>query len=259
MRGIMSDQIFPPIPNQKLSMDQVVQFLVAVKNKGHDVYQDPSRNNVFIISFGDLISIRLSFNVKNGSCQVQLLTCDNVTHFLDVVSFAQLEKTVSSFAQKITGQAWPCRPTKGRLSSLKPASNYFLISQLVGNAEIDAIFDPYLENKSLIELNNILSFGNGRIADGIRLLGSKKTQGYNSSFTKAGTDAWLKELNVTGEARVMSTKGQHRRFILLSTGDSLILGPSLNAIHKDEAIRLESDSEDKAFFDSEWDKSIPLK
>ncbi len=255
----MSDQIFPPTPNQELSMDQVVKFLVAARNEGHDVYQDSKRDNVFIIRFGDLKSIRLIFSVNNGSCQVQLLNCDNVTHLMDVISFAQLEETVSSFAQKITGQPWPCRPTKGRLSSTTPATNYLTISLLVGDAEVEAIFDPYLENKSLVELNNILSFGNGSIADGIHLLGSKNTQGRNPRFTKAGTNAWLKELNITGESRIMSTKGQHRRFLLLNTGNSLILGPSLNAIHKDEAIRLESDLDDKAFFNAEWDKSTPLE
>ncbi len=51
---------------------------------------------------------------------------------------------------------------------------------------------------------------------------------------------------------------EHRRFMLLSGGRSLLLGHSLNAIHKNEAIRVESDVEDRAFFDSEWAAATPL-
>ncbi len=51
---------------------------------------------------------------------------------------------------------------------------------------------------------------------------------------------------------------EHRRFFLLSGGQSLILGPSLNSIHKNEAVRLEPDAEGRAFFDGVWAAAGPL-
>jgi hypothetical protein len=46
--------------------------------------------------------------------------------------------------------------------------------------------------------------------------------------------------------------------MLLSGGRSLILGMSLNSIAKNEAVRLEADTEDRAFFDSVWAAAAPL-
>jgi hypothetical protein len=55
---------------------------------------------------------------------------------------------------------------------------------------VEAVFDPYLENSSLSEIINILSFGSGGVSNGVRLLGStEKTQGSIPRFTnpKKGT------------------------------------------------------------------------
>ena len=99
------------------------------------------------------------------------------------------------------------------------------------------------------------------MANDVRLLGSacKTQQGDVPKFTKAGVEAWLKQLGIDGEVRVMASNNEHRRFMLLSGGQSLILGPSLNAIHKNEAINLElDDSVDRLFFDKMWETATPL-
>jgi hypothetical protein len=46
--------------------------------------------------------------------------------------------------------------------------------------------------------------------------------------------------------------------MLLSGGQSLILGMSLNDLDKDEAARIESDPEDRPFFEVEWSGASPL-
>ena len=128
----------------------------------------------------------------------------------------------------------------------------------MGSSQIEAVFDPYLENKSLVAIIEILSFGNGGVANGVRLLGStNKTTGHIPKLTKAGVDAWLAQLRINGEARVMPSS-EHRRFILLSGGQSLILGLSLNAIHKNEALRLEPDAQDRTVFNGVWKTASPL-
>jgi hypothetical protein len=250
---------FPPLAEPSLSVDEVVRYLFSLKTAGHDIYRDSKGEDIFYIALDDLNRIRIVFDARREMCQVQLDHCETTSNFVDVSSLVQLESTVASFARHITGDTWPSRPTKGRLGAKTPATNFRTISQLIGTSKVEAIFDPYLENLSLAVLIDILSFGSGGVANGVRLLGStRKTQGAIPKFTKTGVDAWLTQLGIHGEARVMSPDDQHRRFILLSGSQSLILGSSLNAIHKNEAIRLESDSEDRAFFDSVWSNATPL-
>ena len=71
-------------------------------------------------------------------------------------------------------------------------------------------------------------------------------------LTKAGFDAWLQQLGVDDELRIMNSN-EHRRFLLLNSGQSLLLGQSLNSLHKNEALRLEADTQDKAFFEEVWE------
>lgn len=249
---------FPPPPPPSLSLEQVVAYLLALKSDGHAVFQDEKQQNVFFVALGHLKRIRISVRTEGGKAQVQLQHCENMVNYLDVSSMPQLESTVSSFARTAAGGDWPVSPTIGRLQSTTPATNYATISQLIGSANVEAIFDPYLENRSLATLVDILSFGNGNVAEGVRLLGSSRiTQGAIPRLTKAGVDAWLSQLGISGEARIMPSS-EHRRFMLLGGGKSLLLGHSLNSIHKNEAIRIEPDSEDRKFFDSVWTTATKL-
>jgi hypothetical protein len=136
------------------------------------------------------------------------------------------------------------------LSSDTPASNLATISGLAGSATILAVFDPYLSNQSLAALLDILTLGPS-LANNTRLLACKKMTA-KPQLTRTFVDHWFRERGVTaGEARLMPD-GEHRRFILLSGGQSLILGMSLNGISKNEAVRLEPDAEDALFFDTVW-------
>jgi hypothetical protein len=250
---------FPLLPKPRLTVDEVVSYLLGLKTDGHDVYRDSTHENVFYIALDELNRIWISVNATTGTCQVQLHHCETVIQFLDVSSSIQLDTTVASFARRVLGNQWPHRPTSGRLSAATPATNFRTISQLIGSSKVEAVFDPYLENLSLETLIHIVSFGNGEVANGVRLLGSThKTKGAVPKLTKTGVDAWLTQLGIHGEARVMIPNDQHRRFMLLSGGQSLILGHSLNAIHKNEAIHLESDAGDRVFFDSVWAVATPL-
>lgn len=244
--------VFPALPTPSLSRDDVVAYLLQLKGDGLDIFQKGDKDNVFVIKLSEMDAIRISAHPDDGKCQVQLLYCENVRHLRDVSSMSQLQEIVARFGRTATGGEWPLRRSSGRLSENTPATNYLTIAQLIQSSKIEAVFDPFLENLSLATLIEIMSFGDGEVAQGVRLLGSiNKTAGRVPRFTKAGVNAWLTQLGVTGEGRVMAQK-EHRRFMLLSGGRSLLLGHSLNAIHKNEAIRVESDVEDRAFFDSEW-------
>jgi hypothetical protein len=248
---------FPPLPTSQLGIGDVVRYLTTLYNEGHRVYRDSSQEEVFYIQLNDSPRIRIS--VSGGRSQVQLHYLDNDVAFLNVSSFDGLEQAVAALVARVPGMKWPFRPTAGRLSATTPAANYRTISQLVGPSQVEAVFDPYLTNGSLEELRVILSFGDGAIANGVRLLGSAETTtGSVPRFTKKGVDAWLFQLGISGEARVVGARSEHRRFLLLSGGRSLLLDQSLNSLHKNEAVRVESDVEDRHFFDATWATTTPV-
>jgi hypothetical protein len=86
----------------------------------------------------------------------------------------------------------------------------------------------------------------------------KMATGNRPQLTKTFVEQWFRERGVTaGEARLMPD-GEHRRFFLLSGGQSLLLGMSLNSITKNEAVRIEPDTTDRPFFESVWGAARPL-
>jgi hypothetical protein len=60
------------------------------------------------------------------------------------------------------------------------------------------------------------------------------------------------------EMRKCAIDAQHRRFLLLSNGQSLIIGCSLNKLDHNEAAHLESSTSDEIFFNQEWTSGIPI-
>jgi hypothetical protein len=46
--------------------------------------------------------------------------------------------------------------------------------------------------------------------------------------------------------------------MLLSGGQTLIIGMSLNELNKNEAVHLETDEHDRPWFDAEWTSSQPI-
>ena len=248
---------FPVLPPSRVETDEVIRYLTELNAQGHRVYRDSKQAEVFYIQLSDTHRIRIS--ASNGRSQVQLHYLDNTTAFLDASSLDGVEKAVGALVRKVPGMVWPFRPTEARVSAGTPATNYATISGLIGSSQVAAVFDPYLTNGGLEQLRVILSFGSGSVASGVRLLGSTATTtGATPKFTKAGVDAWLLQSAIAGEARVVAAKSEHRRFMLLSSDHSLLLGHSLNAIHKNEAVRLEVDAEDKPFFDATWAGATPL-
>ena len=242
---------FPLLPTNQLEMGDVVRYLTTLNGEGHGVFRDSRQEEVFYVQIDESYRIRIS--VSGGRSQVQLHYLDNIQAYLDVSSLHALERAVGDLVAKIPGMTWPFRPTKGRVSATTPATNFRTISQLVGASQVEAVFDPYLTNSGLENLRVILSFGDGTVANGVRLLGSAETTaGSVPRFNKAGVDAWLLQLGISGEARAVAAKSEHRRFLLLSGGQSLLLGHSLNSVHKNEAVRVESNAEDRPFFDATW-------
>jgi hypothetical protein len=244
-----------------LLRDEVVNYLLECKRRGwcQEVYEEHAASGG-----GGAFVIRLSLHKDifirhvTGPLWDVLYIRD---HYTPKVGYAntleRLEQTISQ-AATLYGISWPEIRTSGRLSESTPASNVATISGLIGGVEIEAVFDPYLDNQSLVTLGNILSFGDS-LSAAVRLLSSTKmTQGTTPRLTKSLVADWFTERGITaGEVRLLPPS-EHRRFMLLKGGQSLLLGMSLNAIAKNEAVYLDSDREDRPFFDTEWAKATPL-
>jgi hypothetical protein len=248
---------FPLLPNTMYGPEQLHHYLASLVSQGQTIYRDPGQANVFYIVLTDEYRIRIS--VSKGRSELQLHYLSNMVQSLNVTSLPDLEKAIAALSSRVPGAAWPNRPTSGRLKADTPATNYRTIGQLIGTAKVTAIFDPYLDNKTLEELRVILSFGDGAVADGVRILGGiAKSQGKSPTFTPAGIAAWLEQQGINGEARTFPAQTEHRRFFLLSDGNTLVVGHSLNAPHKNEAVRTEASTDDQPFFEEVWNSGQPL-
>lgn len=247
---------FPEKPNQAYTLNDLTSYLLQIQSMGFNVYRSNSQENVFEIEIDQVLNIRCSF--QNGSSQIQLRKFENMINFLNVKNKYQLQNVIEDFFKQAMG-SFPTAPKTARLSEETPSTNYQSIANLIGSSEVLAVFDPYLENSSLNTLINICSFGMGKIGNNVRILGSKKkARGANPKFTHEGVNAFLIQSNIIGVAKIMTSETEHRRFILLSGGQSLLLGHSLNAIHKNEAIRIEADTEDIVFFNNHWENAEML-
>lgn len=157
------------------------------------------------------------------------------------------------------GDTWGQETFSVRLNNNQYAGNVARLAGLIGSKPIEAVFDPYLCNKSLLTLTELASLGGFTFAPGLRLLGSAaKIGGSTPQLTKHFVDGWFGERKVNGGAVRIAPDKPHRRFLLLGSGHSLIVGCSLNSIDKDETAHLEPDSDDRAFFDSQWNAAQPL-
>ncbi len=146
--------------------------------------------------------------------------------------------------------------SRSRLTKDEPASNMVKIAELIGAAQVIAAFDPYLDNRGLMTLRDILSLGTGGISPDARLLASETLVPHR--LTKTFLEAWSVELRISAQMRLLADR-EHRRFLLLADGRALILGPSLNDVSKNEAAHIETNGqEDRAFFEEQWMKATPL-
>ncbi|MDP9164760.1 MAG: hypothetical protein M3O32_01605 [Actinomycetota bacterium] len=245
---------FPSRLPTGITPEDLAAYLIEQQGRGYQVTKD---GGALTLDLDGSWSVRFSGHGQGYQVQLHYLR-DNIQGFLDVDSMPALRAAVNQYGLRVLGLRWRQPQTTTRLVEAQAATNNVTISRLIGAASVEAIFDPYLTNQGLVRLSEILSFGNGGVAPGLRALATPKTAGGQvPRLTRAGFDAWTGQLGIFGEIRVMPPS-EHRRFLLLTGNESLIIGPSLNAIDKNEAVRLEDGVADRAFFDATWAKATPF-
>lgn len=245
------DEIFPKHVPQRLEAQTVVGVLHGLSRQGFTVSRLP-RENTFLIELTDHLSIRLS--PFEAGFQIQGLRGDFPQYLENVTSEQALVNVLGQITRAFLGvDVNSYRPQTLRLTRGRPATNMSKIMQLIGSNKITAVFDPYLDNAGLQTLTDITSLAPElAIASTIKLLSSSGVLSRNPPrLTKSFVDKWLVEHSASdGEFKL--TSGEHRRFMLLSNGQTLVLGLSLNNLDQNEAAHLENNPEDKEFFDAQW-------
>lgn len=146
------------------------------------------------------------------------------------------------------------KPAKSeRLRKAEPATNKAKIITLVGNRTVKSIFDPYFYTSSVQTLLTLHHLGL-KFASYIPCLTT-------NNGCKNLDKTFLKDFNTQLQMNLLVKKcpdSEHRRFFLLNDNTSLIIGPSLNDINKNEAIYIDKDKhqEDIDFFTENWSKAI---
>ncbi len=234
-----TDNPFPPSPPQPfLSREEVIAYLVDMQAHGWTVYSE-SDSFILVIDEVQKLTIRpieRGFRIEHQSTVGRSLVGSNAFN---------LRQFQSALEWYIGNQ----RPTRIRTIEGKPASNFSRIANLIGSSRVEAVYDPYLDNKGIANLLTLVGLANS-VIPGLRLITAITEPGRLSrNFVRD----YFRELGChSGEIRKTSSKKPHRRFMLLSGGQALIMGMSLNDLDKNEAVRLEDDQEDKPFFEIEW-------
>jgi hypothetical protein len=239
-----ADNPFPSLPISSLSKEEVVSYLTDLQAKGWTIYSD---GNDFIIIKNDVEKLRIrpfggGFRIEHESIIGRSLVGSTAFNLI------QFKTSLSKYLPT-QSPTWT-RTVEGQL-----ASNFSRISRLIGSAHVEAVYDPYLDDKGLDNLLTLVGLANS-VSPNLRLTTSKEGA---RRLTTPYVKAFFKGLGcISGEIRKTSSQKPHRRFMLLSGGQSLIMGMSLNDLDKDEAAHLESDSYDRTFFESDWVTGQPV-
>lgn len=247
------------MPAPGLTRAEIAAEVARHRQRGYQVLRKADGHGLRIV-LDD--ANELHVHLVGDTCQLQAYRHGQIANFTDPQSIAEFRGQLDALARALIGDRWRSSPPAGRLGEQTPASNDALLATLIGGSAVEAVFDPYLTNDALLRLVEVLSFGAGSLGSPLRLLVTSKTTmpgraGQPARFTVSGVEAIVRQYAVEVETRVMP-QSEHRRFLLLSGGRALLLGPSLNAVDKNEAVRLEPDTEDRAFFDRTWLAATPL-
>jgi hypothetical protein len=146
--------------------------------------------------------------------------------------------------------------TSVHLNLGKPATNHVRLARLIRGAKVEAVYDPYLDDKGLTTLLTLVQLG-GAVAPRLRLLTSDRMtvnlDFVRKLFTELGCD------KAKSEIRSVPDRGHQGRFILLTGGRAITLGMSLNGLNVNDDAHLRDDSEHRPLFESEWATSRAVK
>jgi hypothetical protein len=198
--------------------------LVELNRQGWDVFCEEPH---FLIPLSDTETLVI---LHHGElCEIRLETSSS-RRFTPL--YAKSLAELRAILDHSLGQQ---RPTRARMVAGLPMSNIARVAGLIGGARIESVHDPFLDDKGLDTLRVLFHLHPGApTVPNLRLITDLTCAG--TRLTANFAKAFLLEFDCpAGELRRCAAAKPHRRFMLLSGGQSLILGASLNDLNKDEA------------------------
>jgi hypothetical protein len=229
---------------------EVEAFLEDLANKGWRVYADGPVKYVIVVD--DERLIKVEFFQPGKAWYVEAFCRGNIKFIESALAFHTLKKLVSDAAGSLDVDI-QCGPKNVRLEENEPVSNRMGLAQLTHGAVVECIFDPFFDDKAIAVLNSLANLGLSLSAE-VRVLTTSKG---NSRLTAGMISGFKKEKNRDLNIRLCESDKEHRRFFILSSGESLVIGCSLNSLDKNEAAHVENSPDDRSFFEERWKKSIP--
>jgi hypothetical protein len=243
---------FQEYTGASFSEDDVENYLEELAEKGWGVFRHHSGYRIVI---DDEREITTSFSSYHKKWRVDASDIEGKLPFDSnpIVNFQQLKKCFAKAAEYL-GQDLDCGPDSIRLQETTPVSNKCSIARLARKNAVECIFDPYLDDKAIETLKTLVNLGMSLNKD-VRVLTTSKVR---NRLSKQLIEDFKTEKGVNLEIRFCLSDKEHRRYLLLSTGDSLVIGCSLNSLDKNEAAHIESSKADRDFFKTQWGAAQPL-
>ena len=243
---------FPEYTGANFSENDVETYLEELAEKGWGVF----KNRIYyIVVIDDERKITTWFAPFDKEWHVDASYIEGTLGFSTnpVVNFQQFKNCFAKAAEYL-GEDLNGGPKSIRLKEATPASNKNSIASLARNNAVNCIFDPYFDDKSITTLTTLVNLGMALKTD-VRVLTTSKSV---RRLSMQMISDFKTEKGVNLDIRLCSSDKEHRRYLLLSTGDSLVVGCSLNSIDKNEAAHIENSQEDRDFFEAQWKASLPL-
>lgn len=243
---------FPTYKGANFGLSEVESYLESIASTGWQVYADDQPSS-YVIVVDEEKQIKIWFFSDFKEWTVESWNEGMCLFGKGATSFQSFKGLIAN-AMKSLGQVLDSKPRTMRLNQQLPLSNRIGLVTLTKGAAVQDIFDPYFDGKAIVSLVNLIHLGLQLIPQ-VRILTTKKVK-------KPIPEQILSEFEVENGSklniRVCSSDKEHRRFLLLSSGETLILGCSLNSLNKNEAAHLENSQIDRNFFNEQWVQSNPL-
>ncbi len=243
---------FPTYQGADFGESEVESYLEAIASSGWQVYAD-EKPGFYVIKVDEEKRIDIWFFTDFKEWTVESWNQGICLFGKGATSFQSFKGLIAN-AMQCLGQALDSSPRNFRLKQQSPVSNRIGLVKLSHGANVQCIFDPYFDDKAIASLSILVNLGLKLIPEVRILITEKVKKRIPKQFITEFETEYSSKLNI----RVCSSDKEHRRFLLLSSGETLILGCSLNSLDKNEAAHLESSPVDSDFFNEQWGQSNAL-
>ena len=243
---------FVSYPGAFFSVGDVESYLQKLADIGWSVFSHSHHHGEYIVQVDENRRIEIRHHIRDNEWSIYSSSMPNELPFDrdTITTFNQFEDSMTEAVQYL-GETLTSGPKTIRLQDKTPASNKVSITRMTNNKPVKGIFDPYFDDKAIANLITFRNLGM-EFEPSVQILTTYKMK--NRISTSLVIEFGV-ETSKNLDIRYCVSDREHRRFLLLSTGESLVIGCSLNSLGKNEAASIESSHFDREFFAKQWESA----